>query len=86
VSSHSSRCIALPRLLPGRSYKNLDDARVGKGHVTASAVTQQLKNSPACQIKGLLEFAAAVISELSRFIGSSQPRKVRSEDEELTCD
>jgi hypothetical protein len=43
--------IASPRLLPGNSYKHLDDARVGKGHVTASAVTspvstvtQQLKH------------------------------------------
>jgi hypothetical protein len=35
------------------SYKHLDNARVGKGHVTASAVTQQLKRFPACQIKGL---------------------------------
>jgi hypothetical protein len=47
--------IASPRLLPGNSYKYLDDARVGKGHVTASAVTQQLKRFPACQIKGLQE-------------------------------
>jgi hypothetical protein len=37
-------CIASPRLLPGNSYKHLDNARVGKGHVTASAVTQQLKH------------------------------------------
>jgi hypothetical protein len=35
------------------SYKHLDTARVGKGHVTVSAVTQQLKRFPACQIKGL---------------------------------
>jgi hypothetical protein len=34
-----------------RSYKHLDNARVGKGHVTASVVTQQLKRFPACQIK-----------------------------------
>jgi hypothetical protein len=40
--------IASPRLLPGNSYKNLDDARVGKSHVTASAVTQQLKRFFAC--------------------------------------
>jgi hypothetical protein len=47
-SRHESR-IASPRLLPGNSYKHLDDARVGKGHVTASAVSQQLKRFPACQ-------------------------------------
>jgi hypothetical protein len=29
--------------LPGNSYKHWDEARVGKGHVTASAMTQQLK-------------------------------------------
>jgi hypothetical protein len=45
--------IASPRLLPGNSYKHMGDARVGKGHVTASAVMQQLKRFPACQIKGL---------------------------------
>jgi hypothetical protein len=44
---------AEPRLLPGNSYKHLDEARVGKGHVTASEVTQQLKRFPLCQIKGL---------------------------------
>jgi hypothetical protein len=49
----ASRRIASPRLLPGNSYKHLDNARVGKGHVTASAVTQQLKRFPACHIKGL---------------------------------
>jgi hypothetical protein len=36
-----------------RSYKHLDDARPGKGHVTAPAVTQQLKRFPTCQINGL---------------------------------
>jgi hypothetical protein len=45
--------LASRRLLPGNSYTHLDDARVGRGHVTASAVTQQLKRFPACQIKGL---------------------------------
>jgi hypothetical protein len=29
-----------------RSYKDLDNARVGKGNLTASAVTQQLKRFP----------------------------------------
>jgi hypothetical protein len=51
-SRHESR-IARPRLLPGNSYKHLDEARMRKGHVTASAVTQQLKSFPVCQIKGL---------------------------------
>jgi hypothetical protein len=45
--------VASLRLLPGNSYKHLDDARVGKGHVTTSAVSQQLKRFPTCQIKGL---------------------------------
>jgi hypothetical protein len=53
VTSRSSRRIALPPLLPGSSSKHLDNARVGKSHVTASAVKQQLKRFPACQIKGL---------------------------------
>jgi hypothetical protein len=35
----TSARLALPRFLPGNSYKHLDDARVEKGHVTASAVT-----------------------------------------------
>jgi hypothetical protein len=43
MPSRDESRIASPRLLPGNSYKHLDDARVGKGHVTASAVTQQLK-------------------------------------------
>jgi hypothetical protein len=42
-----------PSRAESRSYKHLDDARVGKGHVTALTVTQQLKRFPACQIKGL---------------------------------
>jgi hypothetical protein len=45
--------IASPHLLPGNSYKHLDDARIGKGYVTASSVTQQLNRFPAFQIKGL---------------------------------
>jgi hypothetical protein len=58
--SRASRRNAPLRLLPLNIYKHLDDARVGKGHVTASAVTsrystvtQQLKRFPACQIKCL---------------------------------
>jgi hypothetical protein len=31
--------IASPRLLPGNSYKHLDNARVGKGHVNTSRVS-----------------------------------------------
>jgi hypothetical protein len=53
VTSRASRRIPSPRLFPGNSYKHLDDARVGKGHVTTSAVTsrvsavtQQLKRFP----------------------------------------
>jgi hypothetical protein len=42
--------IASPRLashlLSGNSYEHLDDARVARGHVTASAVKQQLKRFP----------------------------------------
>jgi hypothetical protein len=40
-TSHSSR--HLTSLLPGSSYKHLDNARVRKGHMTALATTQQLK-------------------------------------------
>jgi hypothetical protein len=57
VMSRASPRIASPRLLPGNSYKHLDDARVGKGHVTASAVTsrvstviQQLKCFPRVRL------------------------------------
>jgi hypothetical protein len=35
-------------------YKHLDDARVQKGHMTTSTVTQQLKRFPACQIQGFI--------------------------------
>jgi hypothetical protein len=48
-----SPCLAEQIRAESRSYKYLDNARVGKGPVTASAVTQQLKRFPACQIKGL---------------------------------
>jgi hypothetical protein len=41
-------------LSPGNSYKHLDSARVGKGHVTALATMQQLKRFPACQIQGFI--------------------------------
>jgi hypothetical protein len=40
----------LASLLPGNSYKHLDDARVGKGHVTASAVTSRVCSD--AKIKG----------------------------------
>jgi hypothetical protein len=33
-----------PRLLPGNSYKHLDDARMGKGHLTATAVTSHVSS------------------------------------------
>jgi hypothetical protein len=37
--------VASPHLvLPGNSYKHLDDARVGKGHVTVPAVTSPVSN------------------------------------------
>jgi hypothetical protein len=47
----ASRRIASPCLLPGNSYKHLDDARVGKDHVIASVVSQELKRFPAGQIR-----------------------------------
>jgi hypothetical protein len=34
-------------LLPGNSYKHLDDARVGKGYVTVPAVTSRVSNETA---------------------------------------
>jgi hypothetical protein len=52
-TSCSSHRLASPLLLPGNSYEHLDNARVGKAHVTASTVMQQLKHFPACQTKGL---------------------------------
>jgi hypothetical protein len=51
--SRDELLIVSPHLLPGTTYKHLDNARVGKGHMTASTVTQQLKRFPACQTKGL---------------------------------
>jgi hypothetical protein len=44
----------LTSLLPDNSYKHLDNARVGNGQVAGSAVTQQLKRFPACQIQGFI--------------------------------
>jgi hypothetical protein len=46
VTSRASPRIASPRLLPGNSYKHLDDARVGRGHVTASAMTHVFQQWP----------------------------------------
>jgi hypothetical protein len=52
VSGHDESRIASPCLLPGISYKHLDDAKVGKCHVIVpavmsrvSTVMQQLKHS-----------------------------------------
>jgi hypothetical protein len=36
--------ISFGNVLPNNSYKHLDDARVGKGHVTAPAVTSRVSN------------------------------------------
>jgi hypothetical protein len=52
----------------------------------ASAVTQELKRFPACQIQGFIGVRSNSSQEFSRVIGSRQLRKIRSEDEELTCD
>jgi hypothetical protein len=92
--------ITLPRLasLPGNSYKHLDDARVGKGRVTASAVMSRVNSDatkcfPSCQIQGFIgvrsNSSRRVLNsskEFSRVNGSSQPRKIISEDEELMCE
>jgi hypothetical protein len=43
-TSHSSRRIVSPPLLPGNSYKHLDEARVGNGHMTASAVPSRVSS------------------------------------------
>jgi hypothetical protein len=48
----ASHCLA--SLLPGNSYKHLDDARIRKGHVSALVATQQFKRFPACQIQGFI--------------------------------
>jgi hypothetical protein len=99
----ASHLLASPRLLPGNSYKHLDDARMGKDHVTASAVTscvptvtQQLKHRwkervPRVRSKVYRRdwnpFTSSSRWEIVALVlGSRQPRKVRSEDEELTCD
>jgi hypothetical protein len=101
----ASSSIASPRLLPGNSYKHLDDARVGRGHVTASAVTSHV-STVTQQLKRFLRVRARVYRrdwssfrrssqweiavsswlEIAVVLGSREPRKVRSEDEELTCD
>jgi hypothetical protein len=80
----------LASLLPGNSYKHLDDARVGKGHVTTSTVTQQLKSFSRMLDQGFIgvrsrrdQFSS---QEFSRVLDTRQPLKFRSEDEELTCD
>jgi hypothetical protein len=57
--SHDESLIASPRLLPGNSYKHLDDAR-GEGSLDCVSSDVMRFNSdatieafPACQIKGL---------------------------------
>jgi hypothetical protein len=49
----ASRRTASSHLLQGNCYKHLDNAKVRKGHVAVSSVTQQLKRFPVCQIKDL---------------------------------
>jgi hypothetical protein len=56
----------------------LDNARVGKGHVTASAAMQQLKCFPECQIKNLYERLKLVLEEF--WVGGSRVRFVVEED------
>jgi hypothetical protein len=51
---------------------------MGKGPVTASAATQQLKRFLVYQIKGLLEFAVGVIGEFQ--MGDNHGRFVVKED------
>jgi hypothetical protein len=68
----------LASLLPGNSYKHMDDARVGKGHVTASAVTQQLKRFPACQIQGFVGVRSNRSREFST--GDNRGRFVAGEE------
>jgi hypothetical protein len=60
---------ASPHLLPGNSYKHFDHARVGKGHVTASAVTSRVSDQG---------FIRETEARLQGVFGSRQPRKVRS--------
>jgi hypothetical protein len=57
--------VAWPHFVVARQrYKHLDDARVGKGHVTTSAVTQHLKRSPACQMRGFIGVRSSSSQEL----------------------
>jgi hypothetical protein len=62
----------LASLLPGNSYKHLDDARVGKGHVTALATMQQLKRFPACQIQGFIGVRSSSSQQFSSKRGEFQ--------------
>jgi hypothetical protein len=64
--------------------------------VTASAVTSRVSSDATIKaffrvsdqgfIRGRSSSYEPVLGKFSRVIGSRQPRKVRSEDEELTCD
>jgi hypothetical protein len=36
--------MASPPLLPGNNYEHFNDARIGKGHVTVSAVTSRVSS------------------------------------------
>jgi hypothetical protein len=88
IASHR---LASPRLLPGNSYKHLDNARVGKGHVTASAVTSLVSSDTTIKAftrmsdprvyRSSQEQLSARSQEFSRVIGSRQPRKIISKDE-----
>jgi hypothetical protein len=55
----------LASLLPGNSYKHLDDARVKKGHVTSLPATKQLKSFPACQIQGFIGVCSSSSQQFS---------------------
>jgi hypothetical protein len=49
-------------------------------------MTQQLKCFPACQIQAFIGVHSNSSQEFSGVIGSREPQKIISEDEELMCE
>jgi hypothetical protein len=76
--SHDESRIASPHLLPGNSYKHLDDTRVGKGHVTTSAVTQQLKCFPLVRSRVYRRDWSQFWRSYQWVLNGRQPWKVRN--------
>jgi hypothetical protein len=68
--------------LPGNNYKHLDDERVGKGHVTTSAVTQQLKRFPHVRSRVYRSLQKELsVSSLEFSIGDNRGRFIIGEEQ-----